>query len=346
MKKMNVLNLIKYHTTSNNIAFKNEAIEIANDFDKNGDFELAQYIMALITDGSSFVPQMNENELTYLSRVKLSKDPLPLPEAIEKDIAGIINSINRNVGVNKFLFYGKPGTGKTETAKEISRILKRDLYIVNFSSLIDSKLGQTQKNITELFKEINECRLLNKIIILFDELDALVLDRTNSNDLREMGRVTSTFLKELDSLNDNAIIIATTNLYSYFDKAILRRFDYKVSFDRYTLDDLKEIGESIFNFYFKKYKDIGKNIKLFKKIIGNMDPILTPGELKNAIKTSLAFSSDSSPFDYLSRLYLDIVKSTLDLKTLQEQGFTIREIETLTGISKSQVSRDLRSESK
>ena len=342
MKKMNVLNLIKYHTTSNNIAFKNEAIEIANDFDKNGDFELAQYIMALITDGSSFVPQMNENELTYLSRVKLSKDPLPLPEAIEKDIAGIINSINRNVGVNKFLFYGKPGTGKTETAKEISRILNRDLYIVNFSSLIDSKLGQTQKNITELFKEINECRLLNKIIILFDELDALVLDRTNSNDLREMGRVTSTFLKELDSLNDNAIIIATTNLYSYFDKAILRRFDYKVSFDRYTLDDLKEIGESIFNFYSKKYKDIGKNIKLFKKIIGNMDPILTPGELKNAIKTSLAFSSDSSPFDYLSRLYLDIVKSTLDLKTLQEQGFTIREIETLTGVSKSQVSRNLR----
>lgn len=346
MKKMNVLNLIKYHTTSNNIAFKNEAITIANDFDKNGDEELAQYIMALISDGSSFIPQINDDELRYLSRVKLSKDPLPLPETIEKDVIGIINSITRNVGVNKFLFYGAPGTGKTETAKEISRLLNRELYIVNFSCLIDSKLGQTQKNITELFNEINNCMVLNKIIILFDELDALVLDRTNTNDLREMGRATSTFLKELDSLNDNAVIIATTNLYSSFDKAILRRFDYKVSFDRYTLDDLKEIGESIFNFYSKKYKDIGKNTKLLKKIIGNMNPILTPGELKNSIKTSLAFSSSLNPYDYLSRLYSDIVNKELDLKILQQEGFTIREIETLTGVSKSQVSRDLRSVSK
>ncbi len=341
MKKINILNLIKYHTSYNEVGFKNEALEIAKDFDKNGDTELAQYIMTLLSDNSFFVPQISENEFTYLNKVNFSSAPLPLPEIIEKDVIGIINSITKNVGVNKFLFYGKPGTGKTETVKQISRILNRDLYMVNFSTIIDSKLGQTQKNIVELFKEINNCLALDKIIIMFDELDALVLDRTNLNDLREMGRATSTFLKELDSLNEHAVIVGTTNLYSYFDKAILRRFDYKVSFDRYSIDDLKEIGESIFYFYCKKYKNIGRNIKLLRKIIANMDPVLSPGELKNSIKTSLAFSSIDNEYDYLSRLYLDIVKPSFDLKSLQEEGFTVREIETLTGVSKSQVSRDL-----
>ena len=45
MKKQNVLNLIKYHVERNEIAFRNEAIEIAKSFDSVGDYELAEYIM-------------------------------------------------------------------------------------------------------------------------------------------------------------------------------------------------------------------------------------------------------------------------------------------------------------
>ncbi|WP_329521168.1 AAA family ATPase [Mycoplasma mycoides] len=74
-------------------------------------------------------------------------------------------------------------------------------------------------------------------MILFDEIDALVLDRTNSNDLREMGRVISTVLQCLDNLNKKIILIATTNLYDYLDKALIRRFDFVVDFNRYTNKD-------------------------------------------------------------------------------------------------------------
>ena len=76
-----------------------------------------------------------------------------------------------------------------------------------------------------------------------------------------------------------------------------------------------------------------------------MDPILSPGELKNAIKTAIAFSNSGEPFDYLKRLYNAICSSASnDLKTLQNQGFTLREIEILTGISKSQAARELKEE--
>ena len=65
------------------------------------------------------------------------------------------------------------------------------------------------------------------------------------NDLREMGRVTSLFLKELDALNEKITIIATTNLFPNLDKALIRRFDAAISFDRYSREDLIDIADSI-----------------------------------------------------------------------------------------------------
>ena len=342
MKKMNVINLIKYYTNKNDLAFRKESEEIAKDFMNSGDSELAEYIMALLTNENVWIPQLYENELAYLKKETINNEPLPLPEAIMNDISSIINAICKNVFVNKFLFYGKPGTGKTEAVKQIARILGRSLYSVDFSALIDSKLGQTQKNIVALFNEINSCKSLDKIIILLDELDALVLDRTNSNDLREMGRVTSTFLKELDNLNPKAILFATTNLYNNLDKAIIRRFDAKISFDRYKLEDLEDVGEQIVLYYAKKFPYIDKNSRLLKKIIHHMNSILSPAELKNEIKTSIAFSDPDDGQDYFKRLYKKICYENIDLKLLQEQGFTIREIEVLTGVSKSKVARELK----
>ncbi len=76
-----------------------------------------------------------------------------------------------------------------------------------------------------------------------------------------------------------------------------------------------------------------------------MKTLPMPGELKNLIKTSVAFSDSADGDDYLKRLYFSIVGNKPDdLKILQEQNFTLREIEILTGISKSQVARQLKTE--
>lgn len=343
VKKKNIINLIKYYSEDNDRAFKNEAYEIARDFDQNGDPQLAEYIMALMSSANTFVPQINEDNLNYFEKVIINNEALPLPEAIEHDILGVINAVNRNLGVNKFFFQGPAGTGKTETAKQIARILGRDLFIVNFSTIIDSKLGQTTKNIVEMFQEINSYTYPSKVIFLFDEIDSIAMDRTNSNDLREMGRATSTILRELDRLNEQIVIIATTNLFDYFDKALVRRFDATIDFSRYSQEDLLEISESIMNVLLLRFKSCSHNVRLFRKIMKLMNPIPMPGELKNLLKTSVAFSDPSDEYDYLKRLYFSAMgtKAT-DIKELQEQGFTLREIEILTGVSKSQVSRSLK----
>lgn len=344
MRKKTILNLIKYHAENNDAGFKKEAYDIARYFDSVGDSELAQYIMALLSGTNTFVPQDSEFDLPLFAKVDLtSESALPLPALIKNDIVGIINSLGHRAGVNKFLFEGEPGTGKTETTKQIARILERDLYSIDFDAVIDSKLGQTSKNMATVFSQLQNLPHPDKIIILFDEIDAIALDRISSNDVREMGRVTSSMLKGLDGLNDSIVLIATTNLYKQFDKAMIRRFDAVVNFNRYSKDELIEVAESILNYFLIKFKFAGRNMRLFRKILSTVAHVPFPGDLKNMIKTSLAFSNKNNEYDYLKKIYeaIDSENDSSDLKSLQKKGFTVREIEILTGISKSQVSREL-----
>jgi SpoVK/Ycf46/Vps4 family AAA+-type ATPase len=350
VKKQNVINLIKNHVERNENAFRNESVNIARYFDRIGDDQLAEYIMGLIAESNLYTPQASDFESEFLKQLATrGMEPLNLPTEISEDIKGIINAVNHNIGINKFLFEGLPGSGKTEAAKHVARLLDRTLYYVDFNNLIDSKLGQTNKNITKVFAEINMIPHPNRIVVLFDEIDVIALDRINNNDVREMGRATSTILRELDRLTDlnkEIVIIATTNLYSNFDKALTRRFDAVINFNRYSKEDLIEVAEYYFSSFIKNFKGLSKDTRLFRKILKTADHLPYPGELKNMIKTSLAFSDINLEHDYLKRLYSNLVgnleKTNID--QLYEQKFTVREIEKLKGESKSTVSRKLNKE--
>ena len=323
MKKKNVINLIKYYTEKNDAGFRNEAYEIAKEFDISGDYQLAEYIMSLLSDVNTFVPQGLENVSSFFEKIEANTDMLLLPDEITNDLIGVVNAIEHHIGINKFLFQGAPGTGKTEAVKQLARILNREIFMVDFSAVVDSKLGQTQKNLSMLFKEINQFVQPLKVIVLFDEIDALALDRTNQNDLREMGRATSALLKEFDRMNENVVLVATTNLYQHFDKALIRRFDSVIDFNRYSQED--------------------RDIRLFRKIMKLMPQLPYPGELKNMIKTAVAFSDPNDDMDYFRRLYYAVCnEKPKDLKKLQSQKFTVREMEILVGRSKSSVARDLK----
>ena len=343
MKKKNVINLIKYYAENNDAGFRTEAYEIAKYFDQVGDYQLAEYIMALMSNANTFIPQMGENESVMFEKVDKMSDSLWLPEDITQDLLGIVHAVAHNAGINQFLFQGAPGTGKTEAVKQLARILEREIYMVDFAAVIDSKMGQTQKNMSELFREINNFVHPEKVIILFDEIDAVALDRTNSNDLREMGRATSSLLKNMDHMDERIVLVATTNLYEFFDKALIRRFDSVIDFNRYSQEDLMDISEEYLNKFLTKFNLTKKDIRLFRKIM-MLHPVLPyPGDLKNLIKTAVAFSDPDDELDYFRRLYYTITgEKPENIKKLQDQNFTIREIEILSKIPKSSVARELK----
>ncbi|QVI34327.1 AAA family ATPase [Lacticaseibacillus chiayiensis] len=344
MKKKDIINLIKAHYDQDELLFRSTTNDIARDFDASGDHQLAQYIMTFLSSANTFVPQAYTFESPFFKTVNTNTGALPLPTPIADDIKGIINAVNHHVGIHKFLFEGAPGTGKTESAKQVARLLSRKLYMVDFNSLIDSMMGQTAKNIAAVFNEINRMPAPDQAVILFDEIDAIALDRVNTNDLREMGRATSSVLQALDRVNEDVVVIATTNLYKQLDRAFIRRFDSVIDFDRYTQEDKLDIAGILLNNDLKKFKNASRDMKLVRKILNSMPSIPNPGELNNLLKVSLAFSDPDDPQDYLRRLYrttqnISEMPSFLQLK---KQGFTLREIGVLTGVSKSQVARELR----
>lgn len=130
------------------------------------------------------------------------------------------------------LFYGAPGTGKTETVYQLARQTGRDILPVNVSEIKSCWVGETEKNIKSLFDEYRECVSKTKIapILLFNEADAVLGVRTetrHSVDKME-NSMQNIILQEMENLN--GIMIATTNLIQNLDNAFERRFLYKIEF--------------------------------------------------------------------------------------------------------------------
>lgn len=298
MKKLDVINLIKYHYSKHDPEFANQARQIAHYFEQSGDRELSQSILEMIDE----LP-IGDGDNPLLVSVDLSGEPLPMPSDIKGDLLGITNAINHNMDINRFLFTGSPGTGKTESAKQIARNLNRKLLSVDFNHLVDSRLGKTSKNLSKLFITINNLPNLQDCIILFDEIDIIALDRINQNDVREMGRVTPSFLRKLDRLNPDAVILATTNLHKNLDKALARRFDANIDFDRYSKEDKINISVAITDSYLQKFDFAEHDEALLRRVLKSADDLPNPGDLANIIKISLAFSDTKDRKEYLRRIY-------------------------------------------
>lgn len=344
MKINDVVKLIKNHYEKDNAEFDKQTLSIAREFYDNGQEEIGRMIENFMYSSSSFTPQMTNhtyNAMIEKISTRMNKG-LYLPDALDNEIRGICNAIINDSSLNKFLFSGKPGTGKTEICKYIANYTNRNLFVINFTNLIDSRLGETLKNIESMFASINNTYDLNKSIFLFDEIDIIALDRININDVREMGRATSLILRCFDRLNEDAIIIATTNMSDSLDKALKRRFDYELSFDVYSKQDLAEIAWNIA----KEYKKGDINLiepKIINKIIKLSEKDITPSELRNYIKISFAFANENNTFDYIARFfkYMFSHELSIDLEFLKNKGFSLREMEIISGVPRSTIARTL-----
>ena len=133
------------------------------------------------------------------------------------------------------LFYGGPGTGKTETVYQIARESGRDLFIVDVSQVKSCWVGESEKNIKKVFDKYREAVKAggNIPILLFNEADAIFGIRRegaeNAVDKME-NSIQNIILQEMEDLD--GILIATTNLTTNLDKAFERRFLYKIRFER------------------------------------------------------------------------------------------------------------------
>ncbi len=135
------------------------------------------------------------------------------------------------------LFYGGPGTGKTESVLQIARETGRDILQVNIADLRDKYVGESEKNIKEVFCRYRElCKNTEVMpILFFNEADAIFSKRTSVGGLNPTvekmeNAMQNIILQEMENLD--GILIATTNLTCNLDDAFERRFIFKIEFHK------------------------------------------------------------------------------------------------------------------
>jgi ATPases of the AAA+ class len=140
-------------------------------------------------------------------------------------VLGETLSAQINAGV-RALFNGPSGCGKTLAARLLAASLKMDIYRLDLSSVINKFIGETEKNLNQIFSRAEEL----DVILLIDEGDALLTQRTSvqtSND-RYANLETNYLLQRLESFE--GILIVTTNASDRIDSAFQRRMDVVVTF--------------------------------------------------------------------------------------------------------------------
>ena len=161
-----------------------------------------------------------------------------LKESHYQDICSRLEAKGYRTGFT-CLFYGAPGTGKTETVLQLARQTGRDIMQVNISQIKSMWVGESEKNIKEVFDTYR-----NKVekasiapILLFNEADAIIGKRQEGAERavdKMENSIQNIILQEMETLD--GILIATTNLAQNMDKAFERRFLYKIKFEKPTVE--------------------------------------------------------------------------------------------------------------
>ena len=133
------------------------------------------------------------------------------------------------------LFYGAPGTGKTETVYQLARLTGRSIMAVNVPDIKSKWVGESEKNIKEVFDRYHLAvqRSEQAPILLFNEADGILGIRQEGAQRavdKMENSIQNIILQEMENLD--GILIATTNLTQNLDSAFERRFLYKICFER------------------------------------------------------------------------------------------------------------------
>lgn len=207
---------------------------------------------------------------------------------------------------NKILFHGPSGCGKTLGAYVLAGELKKLMVVVNLGAIVSSKLGETSKNLSKIFKRAatEDC------IIFIDEFDSLGKVRDFSQDHGEMKRVVNTILQLFDYLPQDSIVIAATNHVQMIDEALLRRFDNKIKFELPNEVQIREIiNKTLKNDTFKL--DQPKKLNQIIKKCRDLSFYAIQKTLINAIKRSLFYKRDNVKNIYPkinTELWLDLIE--------------------------------------
>lgn len=197
-------------------------------------------------------------------------------------------------GRGSLCFFGAPGTGKTEFAHVLADALDRELVVKASSDLVSPYVGQTERNIAQLFAELDA----DHSVLLLDEIDSLLRDRRQARHSWEAVQVNE-LLQQMERFS--GIFIAATNMLGQLDAAAMRRFDFKLQFrplnraQRLSLFAREALG------------DERAREAMSPALVARLDQLemLTPGDFANVVRQRDLLGEALTPEEFLRRLIVE-----------------------------------------
>lgn len=148
------------------------------------------------------------------------------------------------------IFVGKPGVGKTLTARWLADQLGLPLFILDLTTVMSSLLGKTGANLRAAidFAKQKPC------ILLLDEIDSIAKRRNDDTDIGELKRLVTVMLQEVEYWPSTGLLLAATNHPELIDPALWRRFDLIVNFGMPETPAIKEAIQYFFGPDFFKFQ--------------------------------------------------------------------------------------------
>jgi len=197
----------------NNTHHLDRKIRIINDSFADDMLNLDEDVSVMIRDS---VRPCNKSSLTLKDYEHLSKD-------VDIVISYLYNALDsKQEGVN-ILFYGLPGTGKTELAKTISQSLKTRLFEISYADEDDESIDGLER--LKAFKIAQSILSSENILLMYDEAED-IFDSSDSP-LFPKRQDNKAWLNRILETNTIPTIWITNNIRS-IDNAMVRRFDFSV----------------------------------------------------------------------------------------------------------------------
>ena len=184
--------------------------------------------------------------------------------------------------VNRLLFYGASGTGKTYLTKALSNYMGKDMIYVDIAqSLSDDTVA---KNISDIFYVAHKYK---NCIVFFDECDSVAWSRDSKNsDGGTIRRATNSIFQQLDQMDYDTVFVACTNMLKRLDPAFERRFDMKFEFRRPDMT-LREVFKKFLFKDFRLIEDVNMEDELIIKKRSTLSyyeyQIITERNMKKAV---------------------------------------------------------------
>jgi ATP-dependent 26S proteasome regulatory subunit len=155
--------------------------------------------------------------------------------------------------VDRMLFYGPPGNGKTMASQWLAHQVGVPLYRVRCETLISKWLGESASRVSEVMQWL-ECQPC--CVVLFDEVEQILPAReglSGSSAGRDVGSMMTVFWQFLDRWDAQTLFILATNLPERLDKALLSRIDLKMEFGPPTVEQ----SESVVRYWMEVLHEYG-----------------------------------------------------------------------------------------